>query len=131
MHMVVPTSTKIKNWRAIFIENQSPNRKMLIFLTVIGGLCAGSEIDSGVTIEGRWWWIDFLVNRFQSISRLNSGIVRIFGLSEWNFNQNSSDCTGWLLLNGPHLALCWLKISDGRGKVLRSFSEENSESWLV
>ena len=53
MHMVVLTSIKIKLMRAIFIEHQSPNRKMLLFLTVIGGLCAGSEIDSGVTIEGR------------------------------------------------------------------------------
>ena len=53
MHMVVPTSIKIKFLRPIFIEHQSPNRKMLLFLTVIGGLCAGSEIDDGVTIEGR------------------------------------------------------------------------------
>ena len=53
MHIAVPTSIKIKKLREIFIENQSPNRKMLLFLTVIGGLCAGSEIDDGVTIEGR------------------------------------------------------------------------------
>ena len=52
MHMVVLTSLKIENLRAIIIENQSPNRKMLLFLTVIGGFCAGSEIDGGVTIEG-------------------------------------------------------------------------------
>ena len=35
------------------IEHKILNRNMLLFLAIIGDLCAGSEVHSDVTIEGK------------------------------------------------------------------------------
>ena len=51
MHMVIPTYNmwhiKTKRLKKL-IEHKILNRNMLLFLTIIGGLCAGSEVHSDV-----------------------------------------------------------------------------------